>query len=72
MDEDFDATFQDRDGWVGIRDLLINWLSFATSREWRSTLRIHRSPQLRRILLDFMDGPRVTLIIFLFKLIRTL
>ena len=59
-DQDFEATLQDRDGWLGVRDLLLNWLPYAISREWRSTLRIHRSPQLRRILRRFLDeGPKV-------------
>ena len=53
MDQEFEAIIQDRDGWSGMRDLLTSWLTYATSREWRSTLRIHRSPHLRRILQEF-------------------
>lgn len=53
MEQEFDAIIQDRDGWSGMRDLLTSWLTYATSREWRSTLRIHRSPHLRRILEEF-------------------
>ena len=55
MERDYlDAMVQETDGWPGIRLLLSEWLLYATNREARSMLRIHRSPQLRRFLSEFM------------------
>ena len=59
MEEEIEAILQRRDGWTGMRDLLSNWLIYATSRESRSMLRIHRSPQLRNSLQDFLSQQRV-------------
>ena len=60
MERDFlDAVVQDADGWPGMRLLLSEWLLYASNREARSMLRIHRSPQLRRILQEFMDQDTV-------------
>ena len=60
MDQEFqDAFHQEHDGWQGMQALLFNWLLYATSREHRTMLRIHRSPQLRRILMNFMTQPPV-------------
>ena len=57
MERDFlDAMVQETDGWPGIRLLLSEWLLYATNREARSMLRIHRSPQLRRFLTEFMTS----------------
>ena len=64
MDRDFlDAIAQDADGWPGIRILLTEWLLYASNREARSMLRLHRSPHLRRVLHDFMHQDTV---VFLF------
>ena len=60
MEQDREAIIQERDGWPGFRDLLLAWLLYATSREWRSAMRIHRSPQLRRVLQQFMTGATVS------------
>ena len=55
MERDFlDAVVQDTDGWPGMRLLLSEWLLYASNREARSMLRIHRSPQLRRVLQQFL------------------
>ena len=62
MERDFlDAIVQDADGWPGLRELLSEWLLYATNREARSMLRIHRSPQLRRVLQAFMNQETVSL-----------
>ena len=54
------ASSQDQDGWQGINTLLLEWLYYATSREARSMLRIHRSPQLRRTLNEFLNNEMVS------------
>ena len=60
MERDFlDAIVQEADGWPGMRMLLSEWMLYATNREARSMLRIHRSPQLRRILRDFLHSDSV-------------
>ena len=60
MERDFlDAIVQEADGWPGMRMLLSEWMLYATNREARSMLRIHRSPQLRRILRDFLQSDTV-------------
>ena len=61
MDQDFrDAFFQEEVGWPGLRALMMEWLLYATTREARSMLRIHRSPQLRRILTAFLTNEMVS------------
>ena len=60
MERDFlDAIVQEADGWPGMRMLLSEWMLYATNREARSMLRIHRSPQLRRILREFLQSDSV-------------
>ena len=54
-----EAFRQDRSGWPGIRIILMEWLLYAANREARTELRIHRSPQLRRILTNFMLNEEV-------------
>ena len=58
------AINQERDGWPGIRDLLLQWLLYATSREARSMRRIHRSPHLRNVLAAIMDSDEVSLMFY--------
>ena len=60
LSQDFaDAFSQENDGWPGLRALLLEWLLYATTREARSTLRLNRSPQLRRILDNFLTNDQV-------------
>ena len=60
MENDFrNASSQDHDGWQGVKNLLLEWLFYAASREARSMLRIHRSPQLRRTLTAFLTNEMV-------------
>lgn len=67
LDQEFEALIQERDGWPGIRDLLINWLPFVISTEGRTTLRLHRSTQLRRILTRFLDEAPKVFLFFVFS-----
>ena len=55
------AIVQQREGLLGLRDLLLEWVPYAMERETNTMFRLHPSRQLRQILTDYIRSHEVSL-----------